>query len=168
MMTRQMLSTVSSGRMPRWRCTRRRIMSASRAGRNAEPTSWVCFTWISRSMISPRCINRLCIWASIVSISWRRSASEGGEGGGLDILGKPDENIAPHPEERESAAPHHEGFLQVNHGRALTMRGQVTNFMPLRGHLSRPACSHVKQLAKQAGDNWIPAELIVQAGFFMA
>ena len=40
MMTRQMLSTVSSGRMPLWRSTRRRIMSASRAGRNAEPDSW--------------------------------------------------------------------------------------------------------------------------------
>jgi len=47
-MTRQMLSTVSSGRMPRWRATSRRIMSASRAGRKADPTSWVCFTWISR------------------------------------------------------------------------------------------------------------------------
>jgi hypothetical protein len=58
--------------------------------------------------------------------------------------------------------------VPVNHGLALTMRGQVTNFMSFRGHLSRPACSHVKQLAKQAGDNWIPAELIVQAGFFMA
>ena len=32
MMTRQMLSTVSSGRMPLWRSTSRRIMSASRAG----------------------------------------------------------------------------------------------------------------------------------------
>src|ERR1700692_2125318 len=38
MMTRQMLSTVSSGRMPRWRGTRRRIMSAARAGRNAVTT----------------------------------------------------------------------------------------------------------------------------------
>jgi hypothetical protein len=35
--------------------------------------------------------------------------------------------------------------------------------------LSRPACSHVKKLAKQAGDiQIIPAEPIVQAGFFMA
>jgi hypothetical protein len=37
-----------------------------------------------------------------------------------------------------------------------------------RGHLSRPACSHVKEIAKQAGDNLIPAEPIVQAGFFLA
>ena len=41
MMTRQMLSTVSSGRMPLWRSTSRRIISASRAGRNAEPVSCV-------------------------------------------------------------------------------------------------------------------------------
>ena len=43
-MTRQMLSAVSSGRMPLWRSTSRRIMSASRAGRNAEPDSCVCLT----------------------------------------------------------------------------------------------------------------------------
>ena len=36
-MTRQMLSAVSSGRMPLWRSTSRRIISASRAGRKAEP-----------------------------------------------------------------------------------------------------------------------------------
>jgi hypothetical protein len=53
MITRQMLSAVSSGRMPAWRLTRRRIISASRAGRNALPDSWVCFTAIRRSMISP-------------------------------------------------------------------------------------------------------------------
>ena len=41
MMTRQMLSAVSSGRMPLWRSTSRRIISASRAGRNAEPFSWL-------------------------------------------------------------------------------------------------------------------------------
>jgi len=57
-MTRQMPSMVSSGTMPRWRCTSSRIMLASRAGRNAEPTSWVCFTWIRRSMMSPRAISR--------------------------------------------------------------------------------------------------------------
>ena len=43
MMTRQMLSTVSRGRIPAWRSTSRRIMSASRAGRNAEPDSVVFF-----------------------------------------------------------------------------------------------------------------------------
>jgi hypothetical protein len=35
-----------------------------------------------------------------------------------------------------------------------------------RGHLSRPACSHVKQLAKQAGDSSDPGRTYVQAGFF--
>jgi hypothetical protein len=32
--------------------------------------------------------------------------------------------------------------------------------------LSRPACSHVKQLAKQAGDTVDPGRTFVQAGFF--
>jgi hypothetical protein len=41
-------------------------------------------------------------------------------------------------------------------------------FNPFRGHLSRPACSHVKQLAKQAGDRSDPGRTYVQAGFFMA
>jgi hypothetical protein len=50
----------------------------------------------------------------------------------------------------------------------LTKSPPGTNIHALRGHLSRPACSHVKQLAKQAGDRLIPAELFVQAGFFMA
>src|SRR6185437_6886354 len=41
--------------------------------------------------------------------------------------------------------------------------------MPVfRGHLSRPACSHVKQLAKQAGDNSDPGRTPVQAGFLLA
>jgi hypothetical protein len=34
--------------------------------------------------------------------------------------------------------------------------------------LSRPACSHVKQLAKQAGDRSDPGRTYVQVGFFMA
>src|SRR5665647_1229276 len=38
--------------------------------------------------------------------------------------------------------------------------------MSLCGHLSRPACSHVKQLAKQAGDTLDPGRTFVQAGFF--
>ena len=41
MITRQMLSAVSSGRMPLCRSTSRRIISASRAGRKAEPVSWL-------------------------------------------------------------------------------------------------------------------------------
>jgi len=39
---------------------------------------------------------------------------------------------------------------------ALTKGGLETIFEALRGHLSRPACSHVKQLAKQAGDRSAP------------
>src|SRR5437763_1625387 len=77
MITRQMLSAVSSGRMPRCRSTSLRIMSASRAGRNADPDSWVRLARISRSMISPRSMRSACIAASIRSISRLSSASEG-------------------------------------------------------------------------------------------
>src|SRR5260370_42639739 len=35
-----------------------------------------------------------------------------------------------------------------------------------RGDLSRPACSHVKQVAKQAGDSVIPARGILPGRFF--
>ena len=55
----------------------------------------------------------------------------------------------------------------VNHGQALTKSLPGTSFMTLRGHLSRPACSHVKQLAKQAGDRSDPGRTFVQAGFFI-
>jgi hypothetical protein len=43
-----------------------------------------------------------------------------------------------------------------------------TNFPLFRGHLSRPACSHVKQLAKQAGDSkiLIPAEPMFRPVFY--
>ena len=44
----------------------------------------------------------------------------------------------------------------VNHVIGLTKRAQTTSFVPFRGHLSRPACSHVKKLAKQAGDAFDP------------
>ena len=44
----------------------------------------------------------------------------------------------------------------VNHGLALTKSPPGTSFSLFRGHLSRPACSHVKQLAKQAGDRSDP------------
>jgi hypothetical protein len=43
-----------------------------------------------------------------------------------------------------------------------------TSLCRFRGHLSRPACSHVKKLAKQAGDDFDPGRTLVQAGFFMA
>jgi hypothetical protein len=57
--------------------TRRRIMSASRAGRKAEPDSCDCFTAMRRSMISPRSINRPCMASSMRSISRRSSVSDG-------------------------------------------------------------------------------------------
>jgi hypothetical protein len=37
-------------------------------------------------------------------------------------------------------------------GHDLTKTAQDSRFCLFRGHLSRPACSHVKKLAKQAGD----------------
>src|SRR5208282_6876420 len=75
MMTRQMLSTVSSGRWPVWRSTKARIIAASRAGRKAEPPPWRCLIAISLSMIWPRSINRACIAASSRSISTRSPLS---------------------------------------------------------------------------------------------
>ena len=98
-------------------------------------------------------------------------ASEGGAGGGLDML----ENLTkmlPHPEERrlrrvskdEARSP---SWFETAQGRLLSHEGPRdrlttdacldekppgTSFNAFRGHLSRPACSHVKQLAKQAGD----------------
>src|SRR5476649_2379977 len=58
----------------------------------------------------------------------------------------------------------------VNPMRILTKSPTRLSFNPFRGHLSRPACSHVKQLAKQAGDRSDPdpGRTYVQAGFFMA
>jgi hypothetical protein len=56
----------------------------------------------------------------------------------------------------------------VNPRHGLTKSRPATMFCVFRGHLSRPACSHVKQLAKQAGDNSDPGRTYVQAGFFMA
>src|SRR6266478_2349874 len=44
----------------------------------------------------------------------------------------------------------------VNQGLVLTNGRLGTSLKRLRGHLSRPACSHVKQLAKQAGDRSDP------------
>src|SRR4051794_5312265 len=61
---------------------------------------------------------------------------------------------------------HHVATAPVNQELALTESPPGTSFAPFRGHLSRPACSHVKQLAKQAGDRSDPGRTIVQAGFF--
>jgi hypothetical protein len=44
----------------------------------------------------------------------------------------------------------------VNPDRGLTKTAQADRICPFRGHLSRPACSHVKKLAKQAGDAFDP------------
>ena len=56
----------------------------------------------------------------------------------------------------------------VNPKLPLTKTLRAPIFWAFRGHLSRPACSHVKQLAKQAGDRSDPGRTYVQAGFFMA
>jgi hypothetical protein len=44
----------------------------------------------------------------------------------------------------------------VNPDRGLTKTAQASKICLFRGHLSRPACSHVKKLAKQAGDVFDP------------
>src|SRR4051794_8289657 len=44
----------------------------------------------------------------------------------------------------------------VDPGCDLTKTVRGGSFYPFRGHLSRPACSHVKKLAKQAGDAFDP------------
>jgi len=46
----------------------------------------------------------------------------------------------------------------------LTNRLQPTIFVLFRGHLSRPACSHVKKLAKQAGDVSDPGRTLTSSG----
>ena len=80
MMTRQMPSTVSSGRSPRWRPAMTRIIAASRPGRKAEPEAAVPLAAISRSMIRPRSIRSSCMAASIRSISARSAGrAAGGE-----------------------------------------------------------------------------------------
>src|SRR5262249_39500800 len=48
----------------------------------------------------------------------------------------------------------------VNHAVGLTERVQATSFILFRGHLSRPACSHVKKLAKQAGERCDPGRTV--------
>jgi hypothetical protein len=58
------------------------------------------------------------------------------------------------------------GSALASHG--LTKTAQAVSFYLFRGHLSRPACSHVKEFAKQAGDVFDPGRTFVQAGFFMA
>src|ERR1019366_6300855 len=75
MITRQMLSTVSSGRWPVWRSTMARIIAASRAGRNADPPPWRRLIAIRVSMIWLRSINSACIAESSRSISTRSPLS---------------------------------------------------------------------------------------------
>jgi hypothetical protein len=59
------------------------------------------------------------------------------------------------------------GKRPVNPVLGLTKSREGTNFAAFRGHLSRPACSHVKKFAKQAGDTSDPGRTQVQAGFFI-
>src|SRR5258708_5784493 len=115
----------------------------------------------------------------MLSISLRSTSSEGGAGGGFDMEVS-DEVSDPHPEERRlrrvsneegpfclmvrngaRALAQHEAVLSpVNHSPVLTKSPARTSFNPFRGHLSRPACSHVKQLAKQAGDRSDPGRTL--------
>jgi hypothetical protein len=48
------------------------------------------------------------------------------------------------------------GTVLANPDRDLTKTAQASRICLFRGHLSRPACSHVKKLAKQAGDAFDP------------
>ena len=82
MMTRRMLSAVSSGRMPLWRCTSRRIMSASRAGRNAEPDSCVFLTEIRRSMICAA-LHQEAVHGLVDAVDLLAEIAEGGRVFGL-------------------------------------------------------------------------------------
>src|SRR5271163_1679159 len=103
MMTRQMLSTVSSGRRPRWRSAKLRIIDASRAGRKADPPPWPALISMSRSMMRPRSINNSCIAESIRSISDRSPASVGS--GDVDT-GKSPKALSPsRPAESLSPTP---------------------------------------------------------------
>ncbi len=77
MISRQMCSTVASGRAPRWRATRRRIMSASRPGRKAAPGRLVPLVAISASITELRSTSRRCTSASMASIRKRSEASVG-------------------------------------------------------------------------------------------
>jgi O-succinylhomoserine sulfhydrylase len=62
--------------------------------------------------------------------------------------------------------PQNKGFYRLSDGRLDGKGASEYQHDLSRGDLSRPACSHVKQIAKQAGDDVIPA-LIFQAGFFV-
>src|SRR5277367_5688539 len=62
--------------------------------------------------------------------------------------------------------PKIKGFYRLSDGR-LDGKGAREYQRDLsRGDLSRPACSHVKQVAKQAGDSVIPACGIFPGRFF--
>jgi hypothetical protein len=54
----------------------------------------------------------------------------------------------------------------VNDAGSLTGSLRGLKFRPFRGHLSRPACSHVKKLAKQAGDSSDPGRTLCSGRFF--
>jgi len=84
MMTRQMLSMAVERQDAAVTRTSPRIMLASRAGRNAEPTSWVCLTWISRSMSRRAHQQAVDLLVDRVDL-FAQLGSEGGAGGGLDM-----------------------------------------------------------------------------------
>ena len=146
---------------------------------------------ISRSMMSPRAISRRWTCSSIRVDLFAQHLKRGRSGGRfghlrnltnhpsrlaarsgcLRRISKDEEPVLSHGLRRRkdaSSLAHAASATQtrLNPMPVLTKSPPGTSFYPFRGHLSRPACSHVKQLAKQAGDNVIPAEPIVQAGFF--
>src|SRR5438270_12147978 len=55
----------------------------------------------------------------------------------------------------------------VNDAGSLTRSLHRLTFTPFRGHLSRPACSHVKKLAKQAGDRRDPGRTLLFRPVFL-
>jgi len=61
-----------------------------------------------------------------------------------------------------------EAHVQSQERAAEKARSDIAVLKAERGHLSRPACSHVKQFAKQAGDMCDPGLWnFFQAGFFV-
>src|SRR6202521_6282490 len=65
-----------------------------------------------------------------------------------------------------SLMPKIKGFYRLSDGRLDGKGAREYQHDLSRGDLSRPACSHVKQVAKQAGDSVIPACGIFPGRFF--
>src|ERR1044072_8299022 len=94
------------------------------------------------------------------SISFLRSVSEGGSGDFAmgALIGGPEVEI-------KHGFRHSRGALGPSSPASWREDAGGLSLFEIRGHLSRPACSHVKQFAKQAGDIWIPAEPLFRPGF---